>query len=49
MRSGLASLRRAEIDAALAMNFSAPQMLWLIMRPHIGKALYPALSNQFII
>lgn len=49
MRAGLASLRRAEIDAATAMNFSGLQMLWLVVLPHIVKALYPALSNQFII
>lgn len=49
MRAGLASLRRTEMDAAAAMNFSGLQTLWLVVLPHIVKALYPALSNQFII
>jgi len=49
MRAGISSIRRAEIDAGTAMNFSPIQMLWLVVLPHIVKALYPALSNQFII
>jgi len=49
MRAGLASLRRTEMDAAAAMNFSGLQTLWLVVLPHIVKALYPALSNQFMM
>ncbi len=48
-RAGFASLRRAELDAATAMGFSLPQMVWYVILPHIAKALYPPLSNQFII
>lgn len=48
-RAGFASLRRAEIDAATAMGFSLPQMVWYVIVPHIAKALYPPLANQFII
>lgn len=48
-RAGFQSLRREEIDAATAMGFSVPQMVWYVIVPHIAKALYPPLSNQFII
>ncbi|WP_198369010.1 amino acid ABC transporter permease [Roseomonas rosulenta] len=48
-RAGFQSLRREEIDAATAMGFSVPQMVWYVILPHIAKALYPPLSNQFII
>ena len=48
-RAGFQSLRREEIDAASAMGFSVPQIVWYVVMPHIAKALYPPLSNQFII
>jgi polar amino acid transport system permease protein len=48
-RAGFQSLRREEIDAATAMGFSVPQMVWYVIVPHIAKVLYPPLSNQFII
>ncbi|MFM7777736.1 MAG: amino acid ABC transporter permease, partial [Alphaproteobacteria bacterium] len=48
-RAGFQSLRREEIDAASAMGFSVPQIIWYVVVPHIAKALYPPLSNQFII
>jgi polar amino acid transport system permease protein len=48
-RAGFQSLRREEIDAASAMGFSVPQIVWYVVLPHIAKALYPPLSNQFII
>lgn len=48
-RAGFQSLRREEIDAATAMGFGVPQMVWYVILPHIAKALYPPLSNQFII
>ena len=48
-RAGFQSLRREEIDAATAMGFSVPQMVWYVILPHIANALYPPLSNQFII
>jgi polar amino acid transport system permease protein len=48
-RAGFQSLRREEMDAATAMGFSLPQTIWYVVLPHIAKALYPPLSNQFII
>jgi polar amino acid transport system permease protein len=48
-RAGFQSLRRAELDAAWAMNMSLAQVVWYVILPHIAKALYPPLSNQFII
>ena len=48
-RAGFGSLRRAELDAATAMGFSRVQLIWYVVLPHIVKALYPPLANQFII
>jgi len=48
-RAGFNSLRRAELDAATAMGFSRLQLVWYVILPHIVKALYPPLANQFII
>jgi polar amino acid transport system permease protein len=31
------------------MGFSVPQTVWYVILPHIARALYPPLSNQFII
>ncbi len=49
LRAGLDSVRVEEVQAAQAMNLSRAQILRLIVLPHVAKALYPALSNQFII
>lgn len=49
LRAGLDSVRAEEIGAAQAMNFSRTQVLRIVVLPHVAKALYPALSNQFII
>jgi polar amino acid transport system permease protein len=48
-RAGFGSVHRTEIDAATAMNFGLAQRIWFVVLPHIAKAMYPALSNQFII
>ncbi len=48
-RAGFQSLRREEVDAAAAMGFTVPQTVWHVILPHIARALYPPLSNQFII
>lgn len=48
-RAGFQSVRRTELDAATAMNFGLLQRIWFVVLPHIAKAMYPALSNQFII
>lgn len=48
-RAGFASLRQAELDAAAALGFTLPQTIWFVIVPHIVRALFPPLSNQFII
>lgn len=48
-RAGFASLRQAELDAAETLGFSLVQTIWFVIVPHIVKALFPPLSNQFII
>jgi len=48
-RAGFASVPRAELDAAETMGFSRPQIVWYVIAPHVVRALYPALSNHYII
>lgn len=48
-RAGLASVPQAELDAAETLGFSRPQTLWYVIAPHVVRALYPALSNHYII
>ena len=48
-RAGFASLRRAELDAAETLGFTLVQTIWFVIVPHIVRALFPPLSNQFII
>lgn len=48
-RAGFASVPRAELDAAACMGFSRLQTVWYVIAPHVVRALYPALSNHYII
>ena len=48
-RAGFGSLRRAELDAAETLGFTLVQTIWFVIVPHIVRALFPPLSNQFII
>ena len=48
-RAGFASVPRAELDAADVMGFSRLQTVWHVIAPHVVRALYPALSNHYII
>ncbi len=48
-RAGFASVPRAELAAAECMGFSRPQIVWYVIAPHVVRALYPALSNHYII
>ncbi|WP_170985075.1 amino acid ABC transporter permease [Roseomonas sp. AR75] len=48
-RGGFASVPRAELDAAETLGFSRIQTVWYVIAPHVIRALYPALSNQYII
>lgn len=48
-RAGFASVPRAELEAAETMGFSRPQIVWHVIAPHVIRALYPALSNHYII
>jgi polar amino acid transport system permease protein len=48
-RGGFASVPRAELDAAETLGFSRAQTVWYVIAPHVVRALYPALSNQYII
>lgn len=48
-RAGFASVPQAELDAAETLGFSRMQAVWHVIAPHVIRALYPALSNQYII
>ncbi len=48
-RAGFQSLPQAEIEAAETLGFSRLQTIRHVIAPHIVKALYPSLSNQYII
>ncbi len=48
-RAGFQSLPQAEIDAAETLSFSRLQTVRHVIAPHIAKALYPSLSNHYII
>lgn len=48
-RAGFESIQPAEIEAAETLGFSRLQVIWFVVAPHIVRALYPALSNHYII
>ena len=48
-RAGFDSIQPAEIEAAETLGFSRLQVIWYVVAPHIVRALYPALSNHYII
>jgi polar amino acid transport system permease protein len=48
-RAGFESVPRAELDAAETLGFSRVQTVWYVIAPHVVRALYPALSSQYII
>jgi polar amino acid transport system permease protein len=48
-RAGFQSLPRAEIDAAETLGFTRLQTIRHVIAPHIVKALFPSLSNHYII
>jgi polar amino acid transport system permease protein len=48
-RAGFQSLPRAEIEAAETLGFTRLQTIRHVIAPHIMKALYPSLSNHYII
>ena len=48
-RAGFASVPRAELDAAETLGFGRAQTVWYVIAPHVVRALYPALSNHYII
>ena len=48
-RAGFQSIQRAEIEAGETLGFSTAQLVWYVIAPHIVRALYPALSNHYII
>lgn len=48
-RAGFAALPRAEIEAAETLGLSRVQTVRHVIAPHIVKALYPSLSNHYVI
>ena len=48
-RAGFQSIQRTELEAAETLGFSRFQTIWYVIAPHVVRALYPALSSQYII
>ena len=48
-RAGFESVRREELEAAETLGFNRAQTVWYVIAPHVVRALYPALSSQYII
>lgn len=48
-RAGFQSIQKAEVEAAETLGFSRVQLVWHVIAPHIVRALYPALSNHYIL
>jgi polar amino acid transport system permease protein len=48
-RAGFQSIQKAEVEAAETLGFSRFQLVWYVIAPHIVRALYPALSNHYIL
>ena len=48
-RAGFESIQRAEVEAAETLGFSRLQTIWYVIAPHIVRALFPALSNHYLI
>ncbi|WP_169542474.1 ABC transporter substrate-binding protein/permease [Sphingomonas baiyangensis] len=48
IRSGVASVRRAELDAAIVLGLKPVQILWHVMLPHIMRTIFRPLSNFFV-
>jgi polar amino acid transport system permease protein len=49
LRGGFASVRREELDAAETLGMSRFQTLRYVVLPQVCRAVYPALSNQYIL
>jgi polar amino acid transport system permease protein len=48
-RAGFASVRPAELEAAEALGFYRLQVLRHVILPHVLQAMWPPLSNHFIV
>ena len=48
LRAGVISVRRSEMEAAIALGMSPLQILRHVMLPHIAKTIYAPLSNFFV-
>lgn len=49
LRAGVVSVRRSEMEAAIALNMSRLQILRFVMLPHIARTIYAPLSNFFLV
>ena len=49
LRGGFNSVRREELDAAETLGMTRLQILGYVVLPQVCRAVYPALSNQYIL
>jgi polar amino acid transport system permease protein len=48
-RAGFESVRTSEMEAAETLGFSRLQQIRYVILPHLARALFPPLSNQYIL
>src|SRR5690606_27837113 len=49
VRSGIGSISRGQSDAGRALGLTTFQIYWLVILPPALRAVYPALTSQFIL
>ncbi len=49
LRAGVISVRRSEMEAAIALNMTRLQILRFVMLPHSARTIYAPLSNFFLV
>lgn len=49
LRAGVASVRRAELEAAETLGFSMLDKIRYVIVPHVAKVLYAPISNFYIV
>ena len=49
LRGGFLSVERNEVDAGMTLGMTRLQLLRYVIAPHMGRVLYPAIGNKFIL
>ncbi len=49
LRAGFLSVEQNEVDAGMTLGMTRLQLLRYVIAPHMGRVLYPAIGNKFIL